>query len=127
LEQIFSEAKLFKINLSGAYLFDAQLIGADLRQANLKRADLSKANLSSALLVGTDLREAKLDEKQFEIKQGKDSPLLCKVALPKTIKAISNRDCRAMPKELLKRYPDEFKTLERARKYVDKMKLPKSD
>jgi uncharacterized protein YjbI with pentapeptide repeats len=122
-----SEAKLFKINLSGAYLFDAQLIGADLRQANLKKADLSKANLSSALLVGTDLREAKLDEKQFQIKQGKDLPLLCKVALPKRIKAISDRDCRAIPKELLKRYPDEFKTLERARKYVNKMKMPKSD
>jgi uncharacterized protein YjbI with pentapeptide repeats len=58
-------AELFNTDLSGAYLFEANLVGtdlsaADLRGADLREADLTAAGLTGANLRGADLREAKL-------------------------------------------------------------------
>ena len=49
-----------RANLSGAYLFEANLSGADLSEAYLFGANLSEADLSRANLFGANLSEADL-------------------------------------------------------------------
>src|SRR5215472_5952805 len=51
----FSEADLYRANLSGAKLNRANLSGANLSEADLFRANLSGANLNGATLVQTRL------------------------------------------------------------------------
>jgi len=53
-------ADLSGANLSGAYLFRANLQGADLHGANLQWAPLREANLQGAELWGANLQEANL-------------------------------------------------------------------
>ena len=64
--------KLEKINLSGAFLFKADLSKANLTAANLKAADLSGANLTAANLKAADLSGADLsgaDLKAADLKE----------------------------------------------------------
>ena len=56
----FVRARLYNVDLSGAYLYDAKLSGADLRNSNLYDAKLSGADLRKADLRDTDLRKASL-------------------------------------------------------------------
>jgi hypothetical protein len=53
-------ADLSGANLSGAYLFRANLSGANLSRSNLSRSNLSGANLSGANLSGANLSGANL-------------------------------------------------------------------
>jgi hypothetical protein len=46
---------LFRINLSGAFLYDTDLSGADLREANLSGTRWSSANLTNACLEDVNL------------------------------------------------------------------------
>ena len=67
LDAIKSGADLSEADLSGAYLYGADLSGANLSEANLSGANLSGANLSGAnlseaYLSGADLSEANLSE-----------------------------------------------------------------
>jgi uncharacterized protein YjbI with pentapeptide repeats len=131
-----------------ADLRSANLESADLRQANFRRADLSRANLRFAnlqgtnfnrttmtatlftgslsnasfrrsILLGSDLRLAQLNRGQI---QGKNAPFLCNVALPSSLlrgRAINpNRDCDRIPRILLRRHPQIFKTLQEAKAHV---------
>lgn len=116
-------------NLSGADLRFAKLQDADLTDANLISVDLEDAKLSRAILLRVDLsslrpgivRPSTLTQEQLE---GEDPPLLCKVKLPYGIEVDPNRDCKNLPKVLLERYPEEFKTLEEAQAYVDEQPMP---
>lgn len=116
-----SRADLSRVNLSGADLSRANLSRVNLSGANLSGADLSETDLSEVILIATDLRDTKLLSIQLLGGEGW-SPLLCNVALPKAIKVDSNRDCDRIPQELQKRYPQEFKTLQDAKEYVDDLK-----
>lgn len=49
-------AKLYRTNLCGASLYDADLRGANLGEANLCEANLCRANLYGANLWGADIR-----------------------------------------------------------------------
>ena len=114
--------KLIIAQLSGANLSVTKLIGADLTFANLSGAqligtDLSGAqlhgaDLSGAILLKADLRNVK-ELTQDQLKGG-NPPLLCNVTLPKEIGVDSNRDCKAIPQALLKRYPEAFENLAEA-------------
>lgn len=69
-------ARLWRANLEGASLSDADMVGADLRDANLQRArllgaklrdaDLSWVNLENGWLVRSDLRRANLTGTSLE-------------------------------------------------------------
>lgn len=115
---VLTDAILDNVNLSGATLFNADLSNAYLSGANFNNTDLTDASLSGAILLTTDLRAQWLDKKQLE---GKDSPLLCNVALSKEIAINPNRDCDLIPKVLHNRYPENFKTLKDAKDFVDKV------
>ena len=59
---------------------------------------------------------------------GEVQPLLCNVALPEGFKdkdKLKDRDCDRLPQELLKREPQVFQSLEKAKKYVDEERQPK--
>jgi uncharacterized protein YjbI with pentapeptide repeats/energy-coupling factor transporter ATP-binding protein EcfA2 len=130
-------ADLRSANLRSADLRSADLRSADLMGANLNSTDLSSADLSSAKLDLADLRSAillstylrdveKLTQQQLE---GKNAPLLCNVVLPQNqgISINPNRDCDRLPKVLLERYPNVYKTLEDAKAYVDEVRTKKWD
>jgi len=109
------------------YTFNGtNLTHANLTHANLTHANLTRANLSNAILLATDLREAKnLDQTQL---RGEQQPLLCNVALPEGFKdkdKIKDRDCDRLPHELLKRDPKPFQSLEEAKKYVNEARQKK--
>ncbi len=55
------EAKLSRVDLSGAYLPRSDLSGADLRRANLSGSWLSDANLSGAFLINCEISGAWLN------------------------------------------------------------------
>ena len=55
-----ADANLSRANLSGAYLYGANLSRANLYGANLSRANLSGADLADANLSGADLADANL-------------------------------------------------------------------
>ena len=136
-----SEANLFGANLRGADLSEANLSLANLRVANLLGANLRVANLNQANLLGANLSYANLSEanllatylrntQNFDPAQlrGKQQPLLCNVALPEGFKdkdKLKNRDCDRLPQELLKRRPQRFKSLEEAKRFVDRAKQEK--
>ena len=53
---------------------------------------------------------------------------MCNVALPEGFKdkdKLKNRDCDRLPQELLKRRPQRFKSLEEAKRFVDRAKQEK--
>jgi uncharacterized protein YjbI with pentapeptide repeats len=123
-------------NLQWAYLRGVNLQGADLRLANLQGATLQEtyldpADLHDSILLCTDLRNTKnLTQRQLEgeeppLAEGDGLPLLCNVALPKEITVNPNRDCDRLPQELLKRYPEQFPSLEEAKMYVDEHRQKK--
>jgi len=120
-------ADLSDANLSDADLSDADFNGAELKRAildsvNLNGTNLDRADLSDAILLAVDLSQTKsLTLQQLE---GEHQPLLCKVNLPKDIDVDPNRDCKEIPELLVKRYPEQFKTLEEAQAYVDKQTIP---
>ncbi|MDX2241945.1 MAG: pentapeptide repeat-containing protein [Leptolyngbyaceae cyanobacterium bins.302] len=112
------EASLVEANLQEASLVEANLQESSLGYASLQGARLVGAELQGAILLATDLRDAEgLTQAQLE---GGEPPLLCHVALPQEIKVNPNRDCDRLPPELVKRYPDFFPTLEKAKNSVDK-------
>ncbi len=121
-------ANLFNADLHSANLLWVDLGRANLRSANLGAANLGAANLSSAdlgsaILLSSSFRDAKgLTSQQFE---GKEPPLLCNVALPKTIQINPNRDCDKIPERLHKFYPDSFKTLDAAKAWVNNARQKK--
>jgi uncharacterized protein YjbI with pentapeptide repeats len=120
-EANLQEAALWCANLQGANFGGANLQGADLEQANLQEAALGQANLQGAVLLGTDLHQAQaLTKEQLE---GKDSPLLCNVALPDgfpDINKLKDRDCDRLPLVLHKRNPQLYGTPDQAKEYVNK-------
>jgi uncharacterized protein YjbI with pentapeptide repeats len=113
-------------NLNTANLIRANLSNADVRYADFFSVNLSGAYLSGAYLEGADLRSAILlganlsNSQGLELKQltGSDPPLLCATKLPDAMKDLSDRDCDRLPQELLKRYPTDFKTLDKAKQWV---------
>jgi hypothetical protein len=70
------DTDLYRVNLQGAYLYEADLRGADLQEADLQEAylygadlrgaDLPKANLREAYLYGADLRGADLQKANLQ-------------------------------------------------------------
>ncbi len=139
----FFGAKLISVNLRSTNLSSANLLGVDLRgidlrsanlsSAQMSRTNLSRTNLSSANLSSTDLGGAILlsssfrDAKGLTTQQldGEEPPLLCNVALPKTIQIDPNRDCDKIPERLHKLYPDNFKTLDDSKAWVNKARQKK--
>ncbi|WP_088894960.1 pentapeptide repeat-containing protein [Leptolyngbya ohadii] len=129
-----SNANLFNANLLGAHLLGADFSGADIHAVNLKDADLltadlsfgnlgpanlSNTNLSGAIILKTDLSEAQyLTQEQLE---GEYPPYLYKIKLPPHITIDPNRDCKEISQVLKDRYPERFKTLEEAQKYIDSL------
>jgi uncharacterized protein YjbI with pentapeptide repeats len=57
----FANTSLVSADLSGV-----DLKGADLSYADFSDADLSQASLRGAMLIGTDLREAIVEQTQFQ-------------------------------------------------------------
>lgn len=113
----FSKANLIDAVLSYAVLYETNFSGANLSGAILDSCDLRKVNFSDAILLATDLSHAQgLTQHQLE---GETMPLLCKVALPPRISVNPNRDCDRLPAVLHNRYPQEFKTIEDAKAFVD--------
>lgn len=123
----FHRANLSGANLSLVHLRD--LSGADLSGADLSGADLTDAALSEVILWCVDLSSVKgLTPKQLF------HSFLCNVLLPddilnpnrhflsEDIKPDSNRDCEKLPELLVKRYPEEYETLEKAKEFVDRLK-----
>jgi hypothetical protein len=116
-------ARLNHANLNGAHLSNANLNGADLSNADLSSAELNSADLNSAKLLATDLRRVRgFTQQQLE---GENPPLLCNVALPKSITVNKDRDCDLLPQELLKRFPEIFKTLDNAKQHVNELRKKK--
>jgi uncharacterized protein YjbI with pentapeptide repeats len=139
-------------DIKGANLSRADLRGATFFGVNLTEVDLKRAYLGNASFIGTDLKEAKLgekqlegereqenftldllinmanlDKKQLEREQEKSPPLLCKVILPKEIKVSPDRDCKKLSQVLLDKYPNVFKNLADAEKYMESLKSRKTD
>lgn len=123
-----TSAKLSSADLAYAKLdFTDYFCDVDLRQAHLYKAkfsfvdlcnaDLHNADLQNAILLNTNLSKTKgLTHPQLE---GKEPPLLCNAILPAGINLNSNRDCDRLAPVLQERYPDEFKTPEAAKAYVE--------
>jgi uncharacterized protein YjbI with pentapeptide repeats len=127
----FSGANLNKANLSGADLSGADLRGANIRRAylpktnfngvdfsraNLKRSYLDKATFTNALMFDTvTYGVEKLEKEQLE---KANSPLICMTNMPEGMKIDYKRDCAAMSKILLKRYPGMLKTLKEAEDFM---------
>jgi uncharacterized protein YjbI with pentapeptide repeats len=103
---------------SGAYLRYSNLSDANLSDANLSYANLSDVNITGAILLRADLTGSKFSLQQQTATR---SLLLCKTKLPQGMEEISNRDCAKLPQIFLQRYPDIFKTLEDAQKFVNKL------
>jgi uncharacterized protein YjbI with pentapeptide repeats len=104
-------ADLRGADLRGAILSNAKLGGADLTDARLDKAYLDKADFSNALLIVTNFTDVNgLEKEQLE---RNNRPILCGTSLPEELTKINpGRDCDAIPKILLKRYPTQFKDLE---------------
>ena len=66
MEHNLTNTNLFKAELEGGLLHEADLSGADLSGANLSNADLSKANLSNVNLSNADLSKANLFQTHFK-------------------------------------------------------------
>ncbi|MFH7245013.1 MAG: NACHT domain-containing protein [Spirulina sp.] len=119
---ILSRAILYSANLESANISRANLDSANLESANisrvdLDRADLNRANLDRALLIETNLSHAQnLKQEQLE---GQDPSLLCNATLPSDITLGPNRDWNRLAEALHERYPNSFKTLEEATKWVE--------
>jgi len=79
---------LSKVNLSGAYLRNASLAGADLSNADLTGADLYGADLRMANLRRSDLTGANLS---FAKGANLNEAQLCNTTMPDGV--INNRDC----------------------------------
>ena len=125
-------AKLRGVQLDGTYrlhlhLTDAQI--SSIHLTDLSGADLSGADLSEVILCCVDLSSVKgLTPKQLF------HSFLCNVLLPddiqdpnrhffpEDIKPDSNRDCEKLPELLVKRYPEEYETLEKAKEFVARVK-----
>ena len=124
----FREAKLQRAflreaSIQRADLQGADLQGADLQGANLQEANLYEANLQEVILLSTDLHNT--EGLIREALEGEKAPLLCNVALPKEILVNPNRDCDRLPQELVKRYPNQFPSIEEAKQYVDEHRQKK--
>ncbi|HEY9628316.1 MAG TPA: pentapeptide repeat-containing protein [Coleofasciculaceae cyanobacterium] len=120
-----NSADLRSANLSNADLSNADLISANLSNADLSNADLISANLSNAKLEKAVLFRANLrGGKGLQQSQliGTDPPLLCATKLPTEIESLSDRDCDRLPQALLDKYPDDFKTLDEAKQWVEEQR-----
>ena len=84
---------LASLELSGAYLIDADLIDADLSGAVLIDANLSGADLHFANLSDADLRDAYLRDAIGLTKTQLSESRLCNTKLPEGIDLDPNRDC----------------------------------
>jgi uncharacterized protein YjbI with pentapeptide repeats len=129
------DANLRDANLCNANLRDANLSNADLSGADLRWADLSNADLSWAILLATDLRNSQGLE-QLEKLEEEKQPLICNLALSgstlssslsptSTLSYSRDRDCGRIPEVLHERYPQDFPTLDNARKYTQKKQQKK--
>lgn len=93
---------------------------ANLQGTNLQNANLNGTVLDGAMLLRTDLRQARgLTQQQFN---GKPQPLLCNAGLPEEFSSLQNRDCSDIVKKLHERNRNEFPTLKQARKFVEEQK-----
>jgi uncharacterized protein YjbI with pentapeptide repeats len=127
-----SNANLYRAILDSADLSDANLIGTDLDSAslnsvNLSNANLRGANLNNAELRGTNLQDAILltsdlsTSKFLTLDQltASPEPFLCNTKLPSGMEHLSNRDCDRLPQELRRRFSEQYKTLEEAKRFVE--------
>ncbi|MEO0826874.1 MAG: pentapeptide repeat-containing protein, partial [Cyanobacteria bacterium J06642_9] len=118
-----SSAKLSSANLDSANLSRAKLSSANLDSTNLSRANLDSANLDSAILLETHFREVKdLTDQQLA---GRKPSLICGAIFPSDIEVDRDRDWDRLPAVLRERYPDSFKTLEKAEAFVNKRRQSK--
>ena len=140
-------AELCNINLSRAILIGSDLASADLcggnlsnanlSRANLSRASLSNANLSKVNFSGTDLSNVNLsgaivlgaklglsNNLSSQQLEGRNPPLICNSTLPPDLESYQDRDCNRLPAALKERYPEKFKSLEAAEKFVNEHHLP---
>jgi len=62
LDRLIKTRECVKCDLSGAYLYEANLARANLYEANLTRSDLTGANLTGTDLIEADLTGAILDD-----------------------------------------------------------------
>ena len=112
----FSIINLIENNeFTGFQEFSAPL---SLRSVDFYKATLNNINLNGTILLNSELNKSKgLDLVQFT---GTNPPLLCATSLPSNMKHLSgDRDCDRLPEVLQKKYPDRFKTLEKAKQYVE--------
>ncbi|MBD3887380.1 pentapeptide repeat-containing protein [Phormidium tenue FACHB-886] len=124
----FTNANLTNANLTNASLTGADLTGADLTDADLTDANLyttdinganpRSANFKGAILLATDLSDS-TELEQLQLTNSENSPLLCNTKLPAELKHLADRDCDRLPQVFLERYPNFFKNLEEAKKYVE--------
>ena len=106
----------------GPHLYSANLYRATLYRANLYRANLDSAKLDSAILLDTKLGKAQnLTSQQLE---GESPPFLCSTTLPSELAAYQDRDRDRLPAVLRERYPNKFKSLEAAEKYINEQHPP---
>lgn len=91
------------------------------RESNLSNAKLNRTILLSVNLASTkNLTQQQLDpQQQLDQEEKEDLPLLCNVHSPPEISVNRNRDCDRLPQELVKRYPEKFKSLEESKHFVN--------
>lgn len=120
-----SDANLYSANLSNANLSGSKLINTYLRNTNLSNANLGSATLNGAIFLSSDLRKIKrLTKSQLE---GKEHPLICKSLIPQNINIELERDCDKIGAALLKKFPKEFSSLEKANEFVSNQQPPNVD
>ncbi|MEM8613246.1 MAG: pentapeptide repeat-containing protein [Cyanobacteria bacterium P01_H01_bin.105] len=124
-----NSANLYSANLNGANLYRADLNRANLNSANLSSTNLSSANLNSANLSNAVLLGARLTTAQNLTSQqlkGETPPLICDATLPPGLEGYHGRDRDRLPAVLRERYPEEFESLEAAKKYINEQHPPRA-
>ncbi|TDF38565.1 pentapeptide repeat-containing protein [Alteromonadaceae bacterium M269] len=71
----FSQADLYKVNLSGAHLFNINFSETSLMKADLRGANLNWANLDGANLLGVKWKDCKIEHLRLgeEVKQEREA------------------------------------------------------
>ncbi len=118
----FTNANLTSANLTNANLTNANLTSANLTNANLTSANLTSTNLDRVTLLGTQLSTTQnLASQQLE---GEIPPLIFNATLPPGLEAYHDRDRNRLPAVLHERYPEQFKSIEAAEKYINEHHPP---
>lgn len=128
-----SDAVINESDLSGASLVFAQVINVDFSDSNLSETYISNTDLiegtnlqgvilNGTIILSTDLRMTKgLTQAQLS---GSNRPLICNSLLPKELETSigKDRDCSKLADVLYRRYSNSFKTLDKAKEFVEEQK-----